>query len=228
MLPTTAQVLRLERELASHVPETATQIWERYGQMARERALHAPAEAWVYLRAAELAFAGAELESKPGTVAGFWSEHSAGELGDYMAELDAQIRALDADVQSKPGPEVGQGFLGRWLAFIHGQQGVENVIGETGWFPYYATNGGWWKRFYSTEEIWKSTEAYNATFIRYYDEFVALGSSPTKPEPKFGPSSPPSKPVGWDDVRNVMTVAGFIGGAVAIGYLVRSFRGSGS
>lgn len=159
-------------------------------------------------------------------VAGVFSEHSAGDLLDWMVELDGQIRQLDQDVYTKEraAPYAGQSFLGQWQVFVRGMPPAAPRVGLSGWLDWYSAHSGWGDRWYNTRELWADMERWDKAFDAWHKEFVSLGGKPTQTKVIVGPDKRPGKPLGLEDVRTFGTGALIVGGIIGLGYLVRSFR----
>ncbi len=228
MRPSFVDVLRLERQLGPTVPARAAELWEGARACALAMAPSSPAEAWDELRAFEAYLYDQSIASGlPRTqamVGGTWSEHSASELGDWMFEVDGDIRQLDRDVldPERTPPHWGAGDLGNWKQFY---MGPAVRVPNSGWNPWLGANSWWWSRYHNTENLWADMGAWEQEFQSRYDSFVKAGGKPTLERPIVGPKNPPSKPIGTEDIRNLAKGAFWLALILGGGYLAVQFFG---
>jgi len=240
-LPDLQHVSQRLGELEGIIPKSLRSEWDTWretwpNELAAQLRF---AELWAQLswweRRAELAPEGpafqratAELVrvASPAEVGGVLSEHSAGDLLDWMVELDEQLRQLDADIQDaqRAAPYWGQGDASMWQVFLYGVRDQPPEVPRFGWFTWYAEHSPFWDRWYNTEQRWSEMKRWDAAFKAWHSSFVSAGGKPTQQNVIVGPDEPPEEPLTAEELHRFGVASLFVLGLFAVGYTVRAFK----
>jgi len=148
----------------------------------------------------------------PGDVGGPIFERDADEVREYGAELAREVNAFHADVlaagQTLPPSDATTLFFGRWASWVANfkiwyAQNFDSVAGRPLW---------------DTLNLWNEVEQRELELTAQYDELVALGATPTTKRPIVGPETPPTKPIGKEDITGALSNILTAGVIVAIAY----------
>jgi hypothetical protein len=241
--PTAAETSSRLAELAQAITPGIAPAWRQWRAEVARPLLRAGrrGELWAALSAWERRISAESASSAPyrrstmamaSPVAGVLSEHSAGDLLDWMIELDQQMDELDANIhdQTRAAAYWGQGDEGAWTNFFRGPtpntagEQPPPRVGESNWKAWLAANRSYWTRLWHTAELWQAMGSWDRGFKAWHTRFVQAGGKPTQASVIIGPDKPPERPIGMEDVRTFGTGALIVGGIIGLGYLLRSVQ----
>jgi len=163
---------------------------------------------------------------EPGLAMSGWLDPRA---HDYAIQVDADVEALDKDIQSQLTQlSVGQSFFGAWNGFVNGHANPDQA---DGWRDYF-THLRRLREFVSSDTVMAEIGGYQRRLRDFYTQFIAAGGKPTNPMPTLGfdpavaARAEAERPTPWYEKAVTWTLV--LGSIVAVGYLLHGVSEMGA
>jgi hypothetical protein len=172
------------------------------------------------------AFAGPAHEGPIQAFAGWFDP----EAHDYMVQVDADVDALDRDIQTQfQKLNVGMAFFGAWNSFANDIPGSPEI--PSGW-RYYRSHLTRFREIISKDQVMTEIGGYQRSLHDFYKKFVEAGGVPTNPEPTLGfdpevaAKAAEKRPTPWYETAAKGAIV--LGSIFAVGYLLHGFGEAGA